>query len=461
MRWKSRFTAWSVIWLTMAALCVAGGAGAMEAGLSATQGRVACRYDGDGPSLEGIKILRDSMAGSAKDGKAEGAVTAWAQVSNTELTAKELGSTLEVDALWIDGDSRQIWSWNVIRGSLPVFGTARVCALDGKSARKLFGSSDIVGQQVEIDGVSYTVACVFELPEGLTAWGADPGNGLALCPAAALAEPAPFQALDFDVIPQDAQTPKEWVEAWLNESRTPQPIWMDALWQQHRLLALAAQCAPTVLLFSILWTLGKAGLGLLRSTAREARVCWSDRSLPVERGWRIWAFGLAFAGALGVLAAWAVSLAQISLDVPPDYLPTRWSDLSFWGTLARESAQEQAARQMLGALRPDMLRARLYDLSLGFSLASIPILGLARHHLRQSASSRPSWLRITGIFLCGAISLPLALWCVRALGLPAALPKGWFPLTMVFIAVAQLAEGYPPAKLLTTYISQNQKEVSL
>lgn len=456
MGWKSRFVAWGVICLAMAALCVAGGAGAMEAALSATQGRVACRYDGDGPSLEELKILRDSITGSEKDGKAEGVVTAWTQTSNTELAVDGLGSALEVDALWIDGEAWRIWSWDVVRGALPVFGTERVCALDGKSARKLFGSSDILGQQVEIDGVSYTVACVFELPDGLAAWGADPGNGLALCPAAALAEPPLFQALDFDVIPQDAQTPKEWVEAWLNESRTPQPVWTDALWQQRRLLALAAQCAPIMLLFFILWTLGKAGFRLLRSANREARICWSDRSLPVARGWRIWALGLAGAGALGILAVWAASLVPISLDVPPDYLPTRWSDLSFWGTLARESAQEQAARQMLGALRSDMLRSRSYDLSMGFSLAALPFLGLARHHLRDSAGA--SWLRMSVVFLCGALSLPLALWCAQALGLPAALPKGWFPLTMVFIAVAQLAERYP--KLLTTYIHQN-KEVSL
>jgi len=449
-----------MIWLTMAALCMAGSVSVMKAILPDADGYVACRYNGDGPSFEMVKTLRANMAESAEDKKADGTVTAWAQEQKARVTCKELLSSVEADVLWVDGAARQIWPWKEAGGSLPVFDTARVCAVDAKTARLLFGSTDILGQKVEISGITYEVVCVFELPGGISSWAADPGNGLILCPAAALAEPPPVQAVDFDIMPRDTKTPKEWTDAWLNDSRVPQPAWIDAISQRHRLLTLVAECGPILLALFILWDLGRAVLGLLRGTASEAKTCWSDRSLPASRGWRIWALGLAGASLLGLLAMWAASLARISLDVPPDYLPTRWSDLSFWPTLAREAAEEYAARRMTGALRPDMVYTHLCNLSAAFSLVAVPLLGLARHDLRCAcAGGSPPRMGIT--FFCGIASVPLALWCVQQMGFPPAAPYGMFPLTVIFIAVVQFVEGYPPAKLLTTYIHKNQEEVLL
>jgi len=444
-----------LVWLALAALCMAGGISVKNAALPDTLGRVACRYGGDGPSFEAVKTLREKMADSALDGKAEGMVTAWAQEQKAQITNAKLNASTVADVLWVDGATRLIWPWKEVQGSLPVLGNARDCAIDAQTACYLFGSTDVLGLKLEVNEVEYEIACVFELPDGLAAWTADPGYGLLLCPAAPLADPPPLQALDFTVFPRDAQQPKEWITAWLNSSAMPQPLWADALWQRQSLLSLAAACGPCLLALFILWALGKAIWRLIQATAGEATACLRNRSLPASRGFQVWVIGLVGAGLLGALVYLAASLAGFSPNIPPDYLPSRWSDLSFWPTLLSDAANGYAARRMTGALRPDMVYAHLCRLSALLSLFSVPLLGLARVRLRRLSPGQ-SWRKVAAL-LCGMAMVPLALWSVRRMGFPPAAPTGLLPLVVLFIAVALFVEGYPPAEQLIIYL---HKEVS-
>jgi len=478
MRQKNRFAIWSAICLALAAFCMVGGMSAMEAALPDVRGRMLCRYGGDGPSFERINLLRDIMAEWAKNGQVMGAVTAWTQTSNTEIKCEATVASLELNALWIDGEANLIWSWEALTGSVPVYGTTRDCAIDADTAQLLFGSMNIIGQTVKVGNIAFTVACVFQLPQGLSSWGADPGCGLALLPASMLSDSSyagpnelfdgnggmksTASGLDFNVTPRDGHTPKEWVETWLNESRISLPEWGNDLWQQRRLLSTAAQCGPMMIVACVVMTVGAAALRLLRAAIAGARACWLDRLMPTVRGWRLLGIGVAGTAALTALGLWAAGLPRIVLDIPADFLPTRWSDLSFWPNLALNQVREQASRQMLGALRPDMIRDHLAGLSANLSLLAVPMLFLSWRGMRKSTSA--SWIlpKILIPMASVLVSLPLALWCVRRLGWPASITSGLLPLALVFAMVAQLPAAYPLMKMLMSYHQKNNhEEVSL
>jgi len=453
MKWMQRRAVCGAAWLAAAMLCLAGGQSAARAALPGAENRVACRFGAGGksPDFSVVETLRARMGDSAADGRAQGEVTAWAQASGVEAACKETGGSVSVEALWIDGPSRLIWDWRAAGGSLPDFGSARVCALDAGTALRLFGSLDVAGQRVEVGGARLTVACVFELPQGLTVWGADPGAGLVLCPVQALDDPPAVNALDFSVVSRDGQSAGEWASAWLSAAGIDSPASTDARAEQSQMLALATQAPSAALALLIACPLIAAAAALVRAAAKGCTAQWADRLAPVSRGWRTLGAGLAGAALLLALAALAAALPRIAIHVPPSYLPTRWSDLSFWPELAAGFGEQSARRAMLPALRPDMVRDHWIALSAGLSLAAAPLFWLAWRAFRQAARPDAPVSRLLWPAVAACSAALLAQLAVGALGWPPAGPPGLAALAVLLCVVPPLLLAYPPAELLRKY----------
>lgn len=455
MQWIRRRSLCGAAWLTAALLCLVGGQSARHAALPDAQHRVACRFSvGEkSPAFSAVDTLRARMDDSAGDGQAAGEVAAWAQSSGVNAVCKETGGSVSVEALWIDGPSRLLWDWRGVGGSLPDFGSAWVCALDVSTALRLFGSTDVIGQKVEVDGVSLTVACVFELPQGWAVLGADTGKGLALCPARALDNPPSVSALDFAVVSYDGQSADTWASAWLSAAGMGSPAYTDVRAEQSQLLALAAQAPPITLALLIVCPLSAAALALVRAAAKGCSAQWADRLAPASQGWRILGVGLAGTALLLALATLAVLLPRIVLYVPPSYLPTRWSDLSFWPTLIAKQGEQSAQRLLLPALRPDMVRDHWIALSAGLSLSASPLLWLAWRAFRQAAQPDTPVLRLLWPTAVACAAPPLAQLAAQALGWSPAAPPGLAVLAVMLCVVPPLLLAHPPGELLRKYMS--------
>ena len=460
MKWIRRRSLCGAAWLTLAILCAVGGQSALRAALPGAQNQVACRFDTGKAALgfAAVDTLRARMDDSAADGRAEGEVAAWTQISGVRAACEQTGGSVSVDALWVDGPSRWIWDWRAMEGSLPDFGSARVCALDAGTALQLFGSTDVLGQAVEVGGVRLAVACVFELPRGLAALGADTGSGLVLGPVQALDDPPPVRALDFSVVSYNGETADAWASAWLSAAGIDSPAHTDARAEQEAMLTLAAQAPSIAFVLLIVCPLIAAAAALLRATAMGCAAQWGDRLAPAAWGWRTLGAGLAGASLLLALAAVALALPRIAVEVPPSYLPTRWSDLSFWPTLVTQRAQQSAQRVMLGALRPDMVRDHWMALSAGLSLTAAPLLWLAWRAFRQAAQpgASPAKLLFPAVAACAAA--PAALLVAKSLGWPPAAPPGLAALAVFFSVVPPLLLAYPPAKLLRIYLIKEEMQ---
>jgi len=450
MKWTRFRAIHGALWLTVALFCAVGGQSALRAALPDASNQVACRFEGGeaAPGFSVVNTLRVRMGDSAADGLAQAQVAAWAQVSGVQAMVVETGGSVLADALWIDGPARLIWDWRAMAGSLPDFGSARICALDTGTALRLFGSTDVIGQMVEVGGERLTVACVFELPQGLGVLGADTGSGLVLCPAQALANPPPIHGLDFSVLSFDAQPIDEWVSFWLSAAGISSPAYSDVRSQQETMLVLAAQVPSIMLALLILCPLMVAAVGLIRATAKRCAAQWGDRLAPASQGWRTLGAGLAGVSLLLALAALALFLPRIHIHVPPSYLPTRWSNVNFWPTLITQHGQESARRLMFGALRPDMVRNHWITLSAGLSLAAAPLLWLAWRAFGQAAQPGTPILALLWPALAACASAVLALQAAEWLGWPPSAPPALAVLAVSLSVIPPLLLAHPPAELL-------------
>ncbi len=446
--WFRRRAFYGAALLAAGVFCMLAGQGALQAALPNAASQVSVRFDDEAPDFSTLVLLRKQIARSAHEGRAKGTVTAWVQIGNTQVTCEETGGSVAVDGLWVDGNSAQIWDWRVLCGALPAFDTDPLCALDASTALNVMGSMDILGQKIDVDGRALIVACVFELPQGPTVLGADTGSGLVLCPASTLPDPLAIAAMDFFVMPNDDKSPAEWTSDWLGAASMPAPAYTEAHAEQRRLLLLVAQ-VPTlvVLLLTVLPLLFAAG-SLGKASLSKGASSLRGRTTLALPGWQRLVLGLICSAGLLALAIFAATLPHITIDVPPSYIPTRWSDLSFWSDLVEREAQTYAQRTMLSALRPDMVRNQWISLSAGLSLACTPLFCLARHMLRQVGQPGEKLWRLLWPSLFACAALWMGMWSVQLLGWPPVAPS-LPPLSIVlFTALPPLLRAFPPVALL-------------
>lgn len=376
MRTELKRLLWGAAALAMAVTCILGAKWLL--GLADTSARADVTYyaTGDKPGFDKLDALREAI------GDEPGAVTAYAQKNNVAISTQDGIGKSQVDALWVDGFTGLALDARVLHGSLPVLDAQSDCALDADTARSLFGSTDIVGQRVIVDDVELTVCAVFELPRGtFLAWGANPGRGIALCPVAFAPKDTKIDTLAFAAPSGGEKSPEERCRAWMEKAGISPPgrklvraerHALYALWEQMFALLAAGWTAWVLARIAALW-----GAGAVRQWWRLR----ADPLLPARAGWRVLWWGLlGCAGALGGAVA-VLTLPKLALDVPPSYLPTRWSDLGFWSSLFVKTGQSAAQSAMEGALRPELVTQALLRWIPWLGAAALILLCVALHRI--------------------------------------------------------------------------------
>lgn len=312
--------------------------------------------DGDGkPGFDALDGLRDVIEAS----DVPGTVAAYAQTMSSAIQTEDGVAKTKVDALWVDGYAGLFLDVHMLAGLLPVFAGQSDCALDAATALTLFGSTDIVGQKVMVDDLELTVCGVFALPEGLPAWGASPGRGIALCPAALLEEDPGVDALVFSLPPGGEKDPEEQSEQWMRDAGISVPSQRTDKAERHALYALWGEAFALVVALWTAWALVRVAAQLLMTGIGRFRRVALDPLASPRLGLRALLLGLAGGvAALGAVAA-IVLWPPLAFHVPPSYLPTRWSDLSFWPKLLAARGEAAAQRAMEVALRPELLEQAL------------------------------------------------------------------------------------------------------
>ena len=219
---------------------------------------------------------------------------------------------VSADCIAYSGDAALVWPAEYLSGAAPSVTDSTGCAVSSALARRLWGSTDVVGQCLEADGEERLVRGVFESRRELILLGfADEDASQA------------WSAAELSGGPRHASRAQ--AAAFAAEAGLGQP---GSILMSSGPAAAAWVLAVLPLILLSLYGLARA-MAWLRPRSR-----W---------GWRALWFSLA----LGL----ALTLPLLLETLPPRMIPSRWSDLDFWAGLWRQG--EAALRELLSA-RPTL-----------------------------------------------------------------------------------------------------------
>ncbi|GHU68315.1 hypothetical protein FACS1894184_09990 [Clostridia bacterium] len=388
-------------------------------------------------NLGDLKSLREAIA---DDTGSAGKVTGWAETRVASVGVGATAASSTVDTLWVDGDASLVWNMPLVNGNYPVADDAEGIAIDEKSALSLFGSTDIIGRTVTVGGVDLAVRGVFTIPEGLSSLGVDPGRGLAI---RAAADDTAIASLEF-LVQGSGSDSAAVAKAWMQSAGVSTSGMFDSH-NDTRVLARLMESLPALLLaLFILLEIWRALRLLWSVELTDWRALKSNHTMPDRAAWSLvgyWALGLA---ALVVGALAVVWMLPPFAGLPVSYLPTAWSDFSFWPNLITSRLQSAAQWAMQGVTRPD----RAYRLTswwcVGLIAAAAACLIHSRSLMIRSAAYGSKLVLEPTMWdaLAVTASMPLGLWAARFAGWEARVPPAAVVMAAAWwLAIAALRAG--------------------
>lgn len=225
--------------------------------------------------------------------------TYWAQ-QNKKVTIHQSNAQAQADCLFFYGDAAKVWPTNFLAGTYPGQLEEKGCAVSRQLAWQLFGSTDVLGLTVTINETDYTIRGVFEGDDPLL---------LASCPEGPAGG---WQNVELDGF-DSSKDIREQALQFASSSGLGTPQHLVNGGSVVSVMQLLASLPILILLIA-------GFIGILR---RQKQMGALRRNILL--------FGVLFA--LALLLPWMLA------KLPPWLLPTRWSDFSFWGGVAKQIGQ--------------------------------------------------------------------------------------------------------------------------
>ncbi len=447
MQWLKRQFTHGVLLLLTGMLCWYGALGVWALhNRQWNNDRVSYREPGSMLDFGALKELRRQIK---LDG--EGEVTGWGQSLSEQIMAYATSDTTSVDVIWLDGSAQLIWDLPLKSGQYPGKTDTIGCDIDEETALKLFGTLDIIGKEVEISGERMTVRGVFSLPEGVSSIPSDPGRGLAFCPAALANEDVHMTALEFIARPGPGKTAKEQAENWMQSAAMSTGGSMDDHQDTHQLLTLFTSLPGYLLMILSLAELYLAFIALTKAAWLKLSDLKSDRTSSRRQYARTLAFWCVPALVLLIIGAFIARLPAFGNAIPASFLPTRWSDFSFWPGKAEELIQLMVNERLSPALRPYLAEHGMITAGIILSLVSLPLMWLAARAMKRGIAyaGMAAASACAGVLIVAA---PFSLWIVKSLGwIPTTLP-GITYLPIVFFAAFTILRSLRQSKKVFAWL---------
>ena len=219
---------------------------------------------------------------------------AWTRDAGLQTAGFELGTQTQLRRIQAYGDMRAIAPMQLLSGAFPVEDDAEGCLIDAASAWTLFHSTDATGAKVMLDDREYIIRGVAEMYE----------------PAMMIrSEQAAYENLEFAA--QDPDGAKQSLETFLYRCGNADDY-----------VIVQSGLAVRVVRGAVWLPLWIAAAGVMAALVRQG---WKAQERPARR-----AFFLAAGIVLGTLLCWGV---VSNFYWPQSFLPTKWSDFSFWGKM--------------------------------------------------------------------------------------------------------------------------------
>lgn len=236
----------------------------------------------------------------------------WGQKENITVSNEELSRTASADAVILCGNPEILFA----DCRTPIQEDEQGCLIDEETAWELFGSSQVIGKEILCQGNNYMIRNVIPAEERVVAFQA---GSLSHKNQRASAEGEEKSSADSVLQRITVQKPKE------SSIRDLQMIWAGQY-------SLSAQVLDTELLRGI------SGSLLLAIPVTVCIFIWMFlyRQFRVQEKLRQKAVTAMLSLAL---AALLIFFLGKWVRIPDDYIPTLWSDFSFWAKLWKEKTE--------------------------------------------------------------------------------------------------------------------------
>lgn len=266
---------------------------------------------------EAMAIARHSQEQEESEKEAHGRITdfcIWGQSEQAVLTNQNLSRNILTDVILMCGNPELLFEDCRMPGRDDLLG----CLIDEQTAWQLFGSIDVEGKEITYNRRDYTIRKVIPGTARIAAFQVsrqsenrkktENDNSM-----------EPLQSAEFQLDRLTVRTPKDGTVQALQEAWINQYGYNVELLDMELLRGLAGGC---VLLFPLSVCIF-FGVYLYHQYKKQEKLVGK----------------MAIAGLALVLAAMAWFFLKNWVQIPDDYIPTKWSQFSFWTALWQQKLE--------------------------------------------------------------------------------------------------------------------------
>lgn len=434
-----------IAWLTVGLICWCCAMGLLATKeVMAGAAQVSYRQPRGTTTAEQMRTLISSVRA-----KNQGDAAGWAQTLAQSVSVASLDSATSVDVLWAQGDVALIWNLPLVAGHLPLAVDTTGCAIDAETALLLFGSTDVVGQSVQLGDIWLTVRGVFTLPTGGAFMDTNPGRGILFAPASLAPEEESITAMAFIVYDTKDTSATEQVLDWMRDADISTSGSLTNLADEVQLLDIVKDIPVYLLILFIVMEVVGFCIHLCKRAVGQLRML---RENPLSTPWVAAQTSLPFAAAalLALGGLWiTIALLPAFRVIPATYMPTAWSDFAFWPDRIAQGMKEAALQKLEILHRPDMVRESLTKWFWAMLLMSTFCLWHGRNRVRRGAAQQSTYAIVFSMFVLIAavpVGLSAATWIG---GLPTASAHVLLPaLLAVLIPLLRKGANLPYERIM-------------
>ncbi len=245
-------------------------------------------------------------------------ITAWIQIDNQRFEYPELATSVNLSVIEFWGDINQIMPLQLLTGSIITPEDNTGCVIDENAAYQLFRTKDAVGRYITYQDQSYCIRGVVRTKEKVV-----------IIP-----------------VPEAENTYSNLEFVYANKERGEQNA-QDFMQQNTQVedYTIVEGCfyARLIQMLSVLppWLLGFA---ILYQLAKE---CWKRRRQRKQVAFLMISFCIVL-----LLLSWMI---EFRIALPERWIPTRWSDFTFWMERWQELVKQLEKLEYLEPVTKDIL----------------------------------------------------------------------------------------------------------
>lgn len=264
-------------------------------------GGISLRFETNPQVIDSLVEIRNQQQAAGTDSN----LTAWRQDYNIKIEDSCLGVCIESDVIYIWGDGKGIL------GTYKDVG----CSMSADKSYELWGSRDVLGKTIYIDGVSYKVACVTDMMEGVIA-----------VRKSDYERDMKFVSLDMEPISNQDERDVLIEEFVLQNSHSA-----DSSINYYEMLFLTGN----FMLFPV-FTVAAYMFGRILTELYCAK--------KHKKGFKVIACYVFF---LILWVSVCFFTGSFSFEIPGSFIPTKWSDFDFWSRVIERLKNELSGLRLM------------------------------------------------------------------------------------------------------------------